>query len=68
MYVANGWGEYWFSANDSNAVYRNRPMISPGTYFMTDIIDSSPLFSRETDTGHLWVNTLTHEAGFTPES
>ena len=67
-YKAAGWGEYLFSSDDNSAVYRTRPVVSPGTYYFTEVIDASPVFYRNTDTGQISINTETHACGFTPDS
>lgn len=64
-YEAIGWGEYWFSALDANAVYREPPSVDAGTVFLAAPSHVSPAHSRNTDMGTIDLNTTTHTYGFT---
>ncbi len=61
---ATSWGEFLFSANDALAPFRARPAVDSGMFFTGDIINTSPLFTRNTNLGTIFVNTSTHEVGF----
>jgi hypothetical protein len=61
---ATGWGEYLFSSNNASAPFHTRPVVSPGSMFISQVVNSSPLFYRDTDAGRIRINTATHSYGF----
>ena len=69
---ATGWAEFAQSAwgaSTEKAPYRQHPQIDPGTEFLGDVVKpqaGGSIYTRQTDTGVICVNTLTHEYAFIP--
>ncbi len=65
-YEAVGWGEYLFAALTAQAPYRTPPAIDPGTQYLGDVLEQSPLYRRFSNLGEVRVNAATHVGGFLP--
>jgi hypothetical protein len=63
-YEAVGWGEYEYAANTCQVPFRDRPVVDPGTWYMDYVVNSSPVYTRGTDLGRIWVDTSVPDAGF----
>jgi len=67
-HTATGWGEIDFSALDSIAPYRTRPTDDLGTVFAGPVVDSDPIYTRNTDLGQIFVATNVPTAAFSAGS
>ena len=70
-HAATGWGEFEFSASgasSSQAPYRARPTLDPGTSFTGPVFHTGTLHTRGTDEGRLWLDTADRTFGFFPGS
>lgn len=63
---ATGWGEFSFSSNDAQAPFRQRPVVNPGNAFNGGVVNTSPVYARETDAGQIWIDAAVHTFGFDP--
>jgi hypothetical protein len=61
---ATGWGEPSFSSMDALAPLRARPIVHPGTTFLSAANNADPIYSRDTDEGQIVVDTGTISAEF----
>lgn len=65
-YDSVGWGDYLFSALDALAPFRDRPVTSPGSIYLGEVVDWSPEYWRYSDMGRVFVDASTHTFGFEP--
>lgn len=64
-YEAIGWGEYDYSSSTSQAQYRPRPSLDPGTSFIGNPVTVGAEEYRDTNLGQVQVNTDTDTGSFT---
>lgn len=70
-HTATGWGEFEYSASgasSSQAPFRTRPALDPGTSFTGPVFHAGTLHTRGTDNGRIWLDTGNHTFGFWPGS
>ncbi len=66
-HLATGWGEYEYSSEGTSngmAPFRTRPAVDAGATYAGAVVNASPLFTRNTDTGTIFVRTDDHTYGF----
>ncbi len=64
-YEAVGWGDTIFGADDAILPFHTPPTVDVGTSFVGDIIETSPVYSRMTDTGKIAVDASSNSYSFT---
>ncbi len=66
-HLATGWSEFEYSSEGTSndmAPFRARPAVDAGTSLAGTVSNASPLFTRATDTGAIFVRTDDHTYGF----